>query len=57
MVFKEDIECLERLMIAIEYKLSSFESHITHMHTKLEELKTTEKIYHGHKLQLNRFFK
>ncbi|MGX9135334.1 hypothetical protein ACWV26_13310 [Rummeliibacillus sp. JY-2-4R] len=57
MVFKEDIECLERLMTAIEYKLSTFESRITHMHSKLEELKRQERICQGQKLQLNRFFK
>jgi len=38
-VFKDDIECLERLMKSIEDKLSTFESHITHMQNKLEELK------------------
>ncbi|WP_170061401.1 hypothetical protein [Rummeliibacillus pycnus] len=39
MFFKEDIECLERLMKSIEDKLGAFDGHITHMQNKLEELK------------------
>ncbi|MGG0657570.1 hypothetical protein [Rummeliibacillus pycnus] len=38
MAYKEDIECLERLMKSIEDKLGAFECHITHMQNKLEEL-------------------
>ncbi|WP_397539378.1 hypothetical protein [Rummeliibacillus pycnus] len=45
MVFKEDIECLERLMKSIEVKLGAFECHITHMQNKLEELKQQKLLY------------
>lgn len=53
MAFKEDLDRLERLMAKIDTNLEAFESHITHMQTKLEELKDQDHISYVHKFQIN----
>lgn len=52
MIFKEEIDYLDRLMITIEKNLDAFEGHITHMQTKLEEIKKQDNIYNVQHLQL-----
>lgn len=51
MIFKEEVDYLDRLMKTIENNLDAFEGHITHMQTKLEEIKKQDNIYTVQHLQ------